>query len=313
MKKNLKNGYFDLQVNGYAGIDFNQNNLTAKDLHKSCKKLKEDRVNGILATIISADIADMSIRLQKIVSLREEDSIIKEIIKGIHIEGPFLSKEPGYSGAHSPEFILPANIDIMKYLLDAAHGLTRIVTLAPEVDKNKEVIKMLSRDGITVSAGHCDTSIKELKESIDAGLSMFTHFGNGCPQKLNRHDNIIQRALTFKQNLWYCFIADGIHIPIFVLKNYLEMVGMDKAIIVSDAMAGTAAAPGKYKLSNLLLEVGKDKIVREPGKQTFSGSAFQINEVYNNLINRINLSSADAQKLTLDNPMKSIGFNNSPC
>ena len=302
----MTDGFIDLQVNGYAGIDFNQNDLAAEDMHKACAKLKEDGTKGILATIITASSKEMSMRLRRIVHLREQDPLVKEIVIGLHIEGPFINNSPGFSGAHSDELICPANADKMKLLLDAADGLTRIVTLAPEADDNYSVIRMLARDGITVSAGHCDPGLDELKAAIDAGLTMFTHLGNGCPQVLHRHDNIIQRVLSLRDKLWLCFIADGIHIPFYALKNYLGHVGFEKSIIVSDAMAGAGAVPGKYRLNNLQLEVGADRIVREPGKTNFAGSAIDMGRSYKHLITEIGLTEALAQQLTYENPLKSI-------
>ena len=250
----------------------------------------------------------MSTRLRRIVQLREQDALVKEIIIGLHIEGPFLSNKPGFEGAHSPDLICPANVDKMKLLLDAANGLTRIVTLAPEADKKHKVIRMLAKEGITVAAGHCDPGLDELSAAIDAGLSMFTHLGNGCPQVLHRHDNIIQRVFSLRDKLWLCFIADGIHIPFYVLRNYLDHAGFKKSIIVTDAMAGAGAVPGKYRLNNLQLEVGADRIVREPGKLSFSGSAIDMRLSYKNLITEIGLSEAAAQQLTCENPMKSIRY-----
>jgi N-acetylglucosamine-6-phosphate deacetylase len=299
-------GFIDLQVNGYAGIDFNQNDLDAEDMHKACAKLKEDGVKGILATIITASIKEMSMRLRRIVHLREQDPLVKEIIMGLHIEGPFLSNVPGFSGAHSDELTCPASVEKMKLLLEASDGLARIVTLAPETDNNYSVIRLLSKEGITVSAGHCDPGLDELKAAIDAGLTMFTHLGNGCPQLLHRHENIIQRVLSLGNQLWLCFIADGIHIPFYVLRNYLSHVGFERSIIVSDAMAGAGASPGTYRLGNMQLEVGADRIVMEPGKTNFAGSAIDMDQSHKNLIEEIGLSESEAQRLTYENPLRSI-------
>ena len=131
-----ENGYFDLQVNGYGGIDFlNSAALTPEGLHKACTMLKSDGLGGILATIITEDVAVMSKRLQRLVKLREKDELAKQIIAGIHIEGPFINETPGYRGAHPAEAVRPADVDDMKRLLDAANPLTRIVTLAPECDE----------------------------------------------------------------------------------------------------------------------------------------------------------------------------------
>ena len=230
-------------------------------------------MKGILATIITADINMMKTCLQNIVGLREQDTLIKEIIYGLHIEGPFISKVRGYRGAHPKEFISEANIDDMRSLLDSAGGLTKLITLAPEVDLGNKLTRTLADGGIVVSAGHCNPGLDELKSAIDSGLSMFTHLGNGCPQELHRHDNIIQRVLALKDHLWLCFIADGIHIPFYALKNYITTAGTENCIITTDAMAAAEAKPGQYQLSNITLEVGKDGIVREPGKDNFAGSS----------------------------------------
>ena len=173
---------FDLQVNGYAGTDFNSGDLSAAELHHACEYLEADGIDTILATIITDSIPAMQHRLKRLVEFRAADPLAQQVIAGIHIEGPFLSPTPGYIGAHPLPEVLPAAIEPMKRLLDAAGGLTRLVTLAPEHDERFTVTEFLAAQGITVSAGHCNPSPDQLRASIDAGLSMFTHLGNGCPQ-----------------------------------------------------------------------------------------------------------------------------------
>jgi len=300
--------YFDLQVNGYGGIDFNQTNLTLEDLHTACNKLKSDGVSGILATIITADINVMRGRLQNIVEFRNQDPLVKEMIYGLHIEGPFINRENGYRGAHQKKYISETNIDDMRSLLDSAGGLTKIVTLAPEVDSKNKLTRVLTDEGIVVSAGHCNPSMDELKSAVDSGLSMITHLGNGCPQELHRHENIIQRALSLKNNLSLCFIADGIHIPFYALKNYITTAGIENCIITTDAMAAAGAKPGQYQLSNITLEVGEDGIVKEPGKDNFAGSSVTMKQSFKNLTEKLKLTKEDARKLTIHNPLRALGI-----
>ncbi|MCK5440721.1 MAG: N-acetylglucosamine-6-phosphate deacetylase [Maribacter sp.] len=298
--------YFDIQVNGYAGVDFNRNDLSLEGLEKACLKLKDDRVEGILATIITASFEDMVSRLKRLVSLREQSANIHETIKGFHIEGPFLNSTKGYRGAHPKEHILDSDVEKMKILLDAANGLTRIVTLAPEIDKDNQVTKYLYTQGITISAGHCNPELNALQSAIDAGLSMFTHLGNGCPQDLPRHDNIIQKALSLTNDLKLCFIADGIHIPFYALKNYIQLAGAENCIVTTDAMAAAGARAGRYSLSHIELEVGEDRIVREPGKPNFAGSAIDMKSSALNLKTEIGLSDEEITLLTYTNPSKLI-------
>ena len=206
--------YVDLQINGYAGVDFNRDNLSDADLHRACELLREDGVAGILATIITDQIPQMTARLERIAAIRERDPLVREMIWGIHIEGPFINETPGYVGAHPPRAVRPADIENMKRLLEAAGGLTRLVTLAPERDPGLKVVRYLAQQRILVAAGHSNASLDQLQAAIDAGLSLFTHLGNGCPPLLPRHDNIIQRVLSLRERLTLCFIGDGVHVPL---------------------------------------------------------------------------------------------------
>lgn len=300
--------YCDIQVNGYGGIDFNQNDLSAEDLHTACEKLREDGVETILATFITENIESMTTRLANLVSLRERDELAADIIKGIHIEGPFINPEKGYVGAHPADAVCPADTDTMQRLLDAAGGLTRIVTLAPEVDEGYTVTRMLSDQGVTVSAGHCNPSLDQLEGAIDAGLSMFTHLGNGCLMEMHRHDNIIQRTLSFADRLWTCFIADGTHIPFFALRNYLRVTGIERAIVVTDCIAPAGLGPGRYTVSRWELLIGEDMVARAPDGSHFVGSAIAMPQTYRNLIDHVGLTDSEAQSLTDTNPRQAIGL-----
>jgi N-acetylglucosamine-6-phosphate deacetylase len=298
----------DLQVNGFGGIDFNQDSLTADDLHEACIQLASQGVEAVLATIITEKIEVMAHRLANLARLRLLDPQAQKIIAGFHIEGPFLNAEPGFRGAHPAEVIHRANIDEMQRLLDAAQGLTRLVTLAPEVDPDHKVTRMLAERGIMVSAGHCNPSLDELRAAIDAGLRMFTHLGNGCPMQLPRHDNIIQRALSQADKLWLCFIADGVHVPFFVLRNYLRCADIRRCIVVSDAMAAAGLGPGRYKLSRWEVTVGADLAAWAPDRSHLVGSAITMRQSFANLMQHVGLTEADATRLTSTNPKLAIGF-----
>src|ERR671912_3017838 len=144
-------GFSDLQVNGYAGVDFNKDDLTPDELHLACQRLRADGYGGILATVITEDVSRMALRLSNLAKHRERDPLAREMIPGFHIEGPFLNETPGYRGAHPADAMHPADPDEMKRLLDAAGGLTRVVTLAPERDPGLRVTRLLSDARVVVS------------------------------------------------------------------------------------------------------------------------------------------------------------------
>jgi N-acetylglucosamine-6-phosphate deacetylase len=298
--------YFDLQVNGYAGVDFNGNSLTADDLHLVCQQLSRDGVHGILATIITADVEAMCRRLAHITKLREQDEFVERMIQGFHIEGPFLNEQPGYIGAHPAEHAIPADAEIMCRLLEAAKGLTRIVTLAPERDVDLRVTRMLADAGICVSAGHCDPTLSELQAAVDAGLSMFTHLGNGCPLQLHRHDNVIQRVLSMSQSLWIGFIADGVHVPFTALGNYLRTATIDRCFVVSDAISAAGLGPGEFKLGDQSVIVDEHLATWSADRSHLMGSAGTMDRAAMNLRTSLGLSENDVQQLTWLNPRNAI-------
>jgi N-acetylglucosamine-6-phosphate deacetylase len=300
--------YFDLQVNGYGGVDFNADDLTSDQLHDCCEKLRTDGVGGILATIITAGIPSMCRRLAGIRELRERDPLARNLITGFHIEGPFLNQTKGYRGAHSEAAIIPADADSMRRLLDAAEGLTKLVTLAPERDAGMKVTRLLAGRGIVVSAGHTDASLDELKAALDAGLTMFTHLGNGCPTLLPRHDNIIQRALSLSHRLWLTFIADGAHVPWPAMGNYLRAATVERCIVVTDAISAAGLGPGRYRLGEWDLLIGEDRVARAPDGSHLVGSAGTMPLSRTNLIQHVGLTDEQVDQLTVLNPRRAMGL-----
>jgi N-acetylglucosamine-6-phosphate deacetylase len=295
--------YVDLQVNGYGGVDFNRDDLSADALHLACSRLEGDGVR-CLATIISDDLDAMCRRLHRLVQLRAADPVARRVILGVHIEGPFISAVDGFRGAHPRDAIRPANTADMDRLLDAAGGLARVVTLAPECDSELHVTRLLVSRGIIASAGHTDATTDQLQAAVDAGLSMCTHVGNGCPMQVHRHDNIIQRMLSLADRLWLSFIADGAHVPFVALGNYLRLAGIDRAIVVTDAIAAAGLGPGRYTLGRWTVSIGDDMVARAPDGSHLVGSAATMPKVADNLSEHLGLTRDAVRRLTFENPSK---------
>jgi len=291
-------GYFDLQVNGYGGVDFNQDDLSAEQLHAACLKLRDDGVDGILATFITEKLDTMCHRIARLVTLRERDSVAREIITGIHVEGPFISPVTGYVGAHPKDAVMPATPESAACLVDAGRGLVRLVTLAPECDAGFSSIRFLTKQNVRIAAGHTDASIDQLRGAIDAGLTLFTHLGNGCPMQMHRHDNIIQRALRLRDQLTICFIADGVHVPFVALRNYIDLIGIERVVIVTDAVAPAGMGPGRYRVSRWDLLIGEDMVARSPDGSHFVGSAITMNQSVMNLMTQLGFTQAQADHAT---------------
>ena len=301
-------GFIDLQVNGYGGLDFNAPSLSEESMVEVCHRLRRDGVDKILATIITAPLDSMIARIQRLAELIATNAEIASVVAGIHVEGPFLNPTPGYVGAHPADATMDACGDVCRRLLDAGGGQIRFVTLAPERDARARVTRELSDLGIVVAAGHSDASIDQLRAAIDEGLQLFTHLGNGCPAMIPRHDNIIQRVLSLSDQLSVSFIADGHHVPAAALKNYLKCVPTDNVVIVTDAISAAGLGPGRYELSDQVVEVDEDGAAWAACRTHFAGCASTFPQMVQVLQDQVNVSEQQIDQWMRINPGRLLGF-----
>lgn len=248
----------DLQLNGYRGLDFGADDLDARVLADACRAFRADGGGRFLATVITDSLDSLERRVAALAAAIESDPLVADCVAGIHVEGPFIRSERGFVGAHPPEHACDASPEAALRLLEAGRRHVRMVTLAPERDPGFATISALAARGILVAAGHCDPSLECLREACAAGLSCFTHLGNGCPHVLARHDNVIQRVLACDELRFVTLVADGVHLPTFLLRTILRVLGPRRAIVVSDATAAAGMGPGRYRLGGQEVVVGDD-------------------------------------------------------
>jgi N-acetylglucosamine-6-phosphate deacetylase len=300
--------FVDLQVNGYGGVDFNTDALTDENAAAVCERLAADGVKTALATIITAPLDAMIGRIGRLADLIETMDSFAEVIGGIHVEGPFINPADGFVGAHPPTAVSSATSEITERLLAAGRGHVKLFTLAPEMDSGAAVTRMLTDRGIVVAAGHSDASIDQLQESVDAGLKLFTHLGNGCPGQMHRHDNIVQRVLSLADQLSISFIADGHHVPAFALRNYLRIVPDENIIIVSDAISAAGLGPGRYELSDQIVEVDENGAAWSADRKHFAGCATTLPEMVTILRDKLDIDPSDSIRWMTTNPARLLSL-----
>ena len=251
-------GLLDLQINGFGGIDFQQDNLTAENLDTAVETLRAAGCTRFLLTLITEEWPRLIARLKYLRALRAQSAELSAAIAGWHIEGPFLSAEPGYCGAHEPALMRDPAPSLIRELRAATGDDPLLLTLAPERSGALESITLAVSLGMRVSLGHTNASVEVFQRAVKAGASGFTHLGNACPRELDRHDNIVWRALD-TPGLMVSLIPDGIHVSPSFFRLAHRVLGPQDIYYTTDAMAAAGVQPGCYSLGRLRLEVGMDQ------------------------------------------------------
>ena len=264
----------DLQINGFGGIDFQRDDLSENDLLIAVRELEAAGCAQFLLTLITDDWTKLVNRLKRFRSLRDESSELRRAIAGWHIEGPFLSNEPGYHGAHNPIHTCDPEPDKIYELRSIIEGDPVLLTLAPERRGAIDAIRLAVSLGMKVSLGHANPPIEVLRNAVAAGATGFTHLGNACPQALDRHDNLLWRVFD-TTGLTVGLIPDKIHVSPVLFRLVHRVFPATSIYLTTDAMSAAGAPPGRYTIGSLELEVGDDQIVRQPGKTNFAGSALR--------------------------------------
>lgn len=276
-------GLVDLQVNGFAGVDFNDAAITPAALEHALAALRRHGVTTCLPTLITAPEALLAGRLEALERAAAASPLARAMVPGWHLEGPFLSAEPGYAGCHDAAAMIDPDPALLDRLCRGRQRPILMLTLAPERDGAVATIAHAAARGMLVALGHTAASLAQLRAAIAAGARLATHLGNALPSPQPKFDNPLIAQLS-EDGLAASFIADGIHIPEFALKVLLRAKTPSRAILVSDATAAAAAPPGLYDFAGMRIEHTSRGAVHIPGTDRLAGSALTLDRGVANLI-----------------------------
>jgi N-acetylglucosamine-6-phosphate deacetylase len=306
VRKALRKGFVDLQVNGYLGIDFSSPALTREDIHNITTALVRSGTIAYCATLITADLPIYERNFPLLARTMEEPGV-KGHLLGIHLEGPYLSPFDGARGAHLPQWIRKPDPEEFRRLQDWADGRIVILTLAPEVAGALELISFVKKHYQTrIALGHHLASSEILRRAADSGASLITHLGNGCPNVLPRHENILIHQLI-NDSLTAGIITDGNHIPPEFIQVVLRCKDVDRVFVVSDSAPIAGFEPGIYEtLGNevRLTETGRIESLRAPH---LVGSGYNIAQCMRYLRSLGFLKEDELWQVGLDNPLEILG------
>lgn len=295
-------GWIDLQVNGFAGVDYNSPFASREQIAASIREMFKTGVTRFFPTVITGSPDNMLGALHNLASAKE---VIAEgpAMEAFHVEGPFISPQDGPRGAHPAAWVRPPDLDEFQRFQEAARGNIRLITLSPEWDRAPQFIESVVAQGVVVSIGHTAATGEQIASAVSAGATLCTHLGNGAHPVLPRHPNYIWEQLA-DDRLAASFIVDGIHLPNSFLKAALRAKGLDRSILVTDAVMPTGCVPGAYKLGDVDVELHDDGSVRMLGGKRLAGSALRMDQAICNVVELTGVSLRDAITMATRNPAR---------
>lgn len=294
-------GFFDLQVNGFGGLDLPDPNLGVEGVGRIARMILATGTTRFLPTIITGDLEAMCRQCSMIVDAMERDPLVGLMCPGIHVEGPFIHPEDGPRGAHPRQFVRDPNGADFERLNEACRGRLAILTLAPERPGAVEVIRAARQAGVLVALGHHRADPQSIENAIEAGARMTTHLGNGSDAVLPRHDNYVWRQLG-EDRLWASFISDGQHLPAATLRSMLRAKTLERCVLITDAMAAAGMPPGRFRLGDSEVEKTPSGRVIVPGTPYLAGSAADMPLIVSRAVADGGISLIEAVRLVTSQP-----------
>jgi N-acetylglucosamine-6-phosphate deacetylase len=298
-------GFVDLQVNGFAGVDFNDPAITADDVTRAIAAMRATGVTRSLPTLITSSFESFAACARTILGVRDRATVAA--IAGLHMEGPYISPVDGVRGAHPRAHVCDASIEDYERRQDATEGRIRLVTLAPEVPGAIALIEHLVARGILVAIGHTNASGDEIRAAVSAGATLSTHLGNGCALTLPRHPNILWEQLA-ADTLFASFIVDGHHLPASTVKAMMAAKTPARCLLVTDAMAAAGCPPGVYTIGGLQVELSPTGRVSPPGAAHLAGSALSMDRAIGHTVRFTGLPLDSVVAMATTTPAALIGI-----
>ena len=231
-KQALLPPFVDVHIHGSYGIDCM--NASDSDLVMLAKRLRENGVGGFLPTAVASD-RDSILKLAESVGKCKDKSVL-----GIHIEGPFLSRE--YKGIMNERYILPCDNTLFDDVKSYAKDKVIRFTVAPESEGSEGFCKYVCKNGGYVSMGHSGADNEQCRALSKRGANSYTHLFNAMAPLHHRLGGILSEALS--DELYCELIADGVHVNKEAL-NIAYKCKKEKLVLISDAFEGAGEEKGR--------------------------------------------------------------------
>lgn len=295
-------GWIDLQVNGFAGVDYNVPGTSSEQIAHALQAQFATGVTRLLPTVITASFERIEACLKMLAKAKAElpDG---HAMDGFHVEGPYISPDDGPRGAHPVEHVRKPDWDEFQRWQDAADGGIKLTTISPEWPETPGFIENCIRTGVVASIGHTKATAEHIQAAVSAGATMSTHIGNGAHQQMVRHPNYIWDQLA-EDRLTASFICDGIHLGNAFLKSALRAKTVERAVLITDAVMPAGCSPGRYSLGGVDVELHEGGKVTLVGGWRLAGSSLHMHEAIGNVMRATGVHLTDALTMASRNPAR---------
>ncbi len=285
-------GFIDTHCHGGGGNFFS--NQDREKIESIAKFHLDNGTTTLFASLVSENVATLESQVDRLASF-----LPLSTIQGIHLEGPWLSKQ--FNGAHDPESLREPEHSEVKNLLDAANGKLLSVTIAPELNNALETITLLESFGVTVALGHTDADAEQTSSAIDAGARVVTHFYS-CMRPISHRVSTLALESLYNEKIHLEFILDGSHIQKNAIQLLLD-VAKDRLIAVTDAISAAGMPDGELTLGTVSVVV-KNGVAHLKGSDLLAGSTLTMKKAYKFLMDNFKVSPIDAVAFFSSNPAK---------
>jgi N-acetylglucosamine-6-phosphate deacetylase len=290
-------GFIDVQVNGGGGRLFNED-PSVDTISIMAAAHRQFGTTSLLPTLISDDFSVIGRAISAV-----DDAIESGVpgVAGIHIEGPFLNQSR--RGIHLASKLQPFDDRFVDILCSARHGRT-LVTLAPECVAPDQITRLVEA-GVIVAAGHSDAKYETVRAAIDAGMTGFTHLFNAMSQLTNRAPGMVGAALEDSRT-YAGVIVDGHHIHPATFRVGLKSKGVDRLMLVTDAMATVGAGSDEFMLQGRSIRREGDRLVSKDG--VLAGSTLTMTAAVANAVDQGGITLSSAVQMATTTPAHFLGI-----
>jgi N-acetylglucosamine-6-phosphate deacetylase len=296
-------GLIDAQVNGYAGVSFSFSGgaLTMDGIQKVTRALWEAGITTYLPTLTTND-QDTLVKNFMLLAKAKENPDLLGSIAGFHLEGPYISPEDGYRGAHPAKYVRKPDWEEFMEFYEASGKNILQVTVAPELEGAMEFISRCHEMGIVVGLGHHNASPEIINEAVNNGARIATHLGNGCANMIQRHLNPLWPQLA-DDRLMISIIGDGFHLRPEEMKVFYKVKGPEKTILISDVTNYAGMVPGEYITSSAdTIELTAEGMLFYPAQKVLYGSASPLTKGIGHIMEVTGCSLRQAIRMASTNP-----------